>query len=178
MHESDQPAGRILGLDVGDRRVGVAVSDELGLTAQPVLTLVRKNRRADLGSLARLVRKYGCARVVVGNPLYMSGDVSPQALKAQDLAHALQLHTGVEVTLWDERLSTTEAHRHLDAAGRIPSRPARRDRSGGRRAHPAEFPRLPPYRERLPGECPSYNRLLLRWTRLSGRRLRVAYPQK
>jgi putative Holliday junction resolvase len=121
MHESNQPAVRILGLDVGDRRVGVAVSDELGLTAQPVLTLLRKNRRADLGSLARLIRRYGCARVVVGNPLYMSGDVSPQALKAQDFARALQQHTGVEVTLWDERLSTTEAHRHLDAAGRIPS---------------------------------------------------------
>lgn len=121
MHESDQPAGRVLGLDVGDRRVGVAVSDELGLTAQPVLTLVRKNRRHDLGSLARLIRRYGCARVVVGNPLYMSGDVSPQALKAQDFAHALQLHTGVDITLWDERLSTTEAHRHLDAAGRLPS---------------------------------------------------------
>jgi putative Holliday junction resolvase len=127
MHEPDQHpsperrVGRILGLDVGDRRVGVAVSDELGLTAQPVLTLVRKNRRQDLGSLARLIRKYGCGRVVVGNPLYMSGDISPQALKAQDLAHALHLQTGVEVTLWDERLSTTEAHRHLDAAGRVPS---------------------------------------------------------
>jgi putative Holliday junction resolvase len=122
MDEPDQhpspemPVRRILGLDVGDRRVGVAVSDELGLTAQPVLTLVRKNRRQDLGSLARLIRKYGCARVVVGNPLYMSGDVSPQ-----DFARALHLQTGVEVTLWDERLSTTEAHRHLDAAGRVPS---------------------------------------------------------
>lgn len=113
-------SGRILGLDVGDRRVGVAISDELGLTAQPVLTLVRKNRRQDLGSLARLVRKYGCTQLVVGNPLYMSGDVSPQALKAQDFAHALQAHTGVQLTLWDERLSTTEAHRHLDAAGRVP----------------------------------------------------------
>ena len=127
MHEPDQhpsperPVDRILGLDVGDRRVGVAVSDELGLTAQPVLTLVRKNRRQDLSSLARLIRKYGCARVVVGNPLYMSGDVSPQALKAQDFAHALHLQTGVEVTLWDERLSTTEAHRHLDTVGRVPS---------------------------------------------------------
>jgi putative holliday junction resolvase len=112
--------GRILGLDVGDRRIGVAVSDELGLTAQPVLTLVRKNRREDLRSLARLVRKYGSAQVVVGNPLYMSGDVSPQALKAQAVAQALQLETGATVTLWDERLSTTEAHRHLDAAGRLP----------------------------------------------------------
>jgi putative Holliday junction resolvase len=121
MHEPEQPAARILGLDVGDRRVGVAVSDALGITAQPVLTLVRRNKRSDLGSLARLIRRFGCARVVVGNPLYMSGDISPQALKAQDFAQALQLHTGVEVTLWDERLSTTEAHRHLDAAGRIPS---------------------------------------------------------
>jgi putative Holliday junction resolvase len=112
--------GRILGLDVGDRRIGVAVSDELGLTAQPVLTLIRKNRRQDIGSLARLVRKYGCAQVVVGNPLYMSGDISPQALKAQALAQALELETGAGVTLWDERLSTTEAHRHLDAAGRMP----------------------------------------------------------
>ena len=112
--------GRVLGLDVGDRRIGVAVSDELGLTAQPVLTLVRKNRRQDLGSLARLVRKYGCSQVVVGNPLYMSGDVSPQALRAQALAQDLQLQTGATVTLWDERLSTTEAHRHLDAAGRLP----------------------------------------------------------
>jgi putative holliday junction resolvase len=113
--------GRVFGLDVGDRRIGVAVSDELGVTAQPVLTLVRKNRRQDLGSLARLMRKYGCARVVVGNPLYMSGDISPQALKAQAFAQTLQLKTGAAVTLWDERLSTTEAHRHLDAAGRTPS---------------------------------------------------------
>lgn len=113
---------RILGLDVGNRRVGVAVSDELGLTAQPVLTLVRKNRRQDLSSLRRLVRKYGCNQVVVGNPLYMSGDVSPQALKTQALAQDLQFETGVHVTLWDERLSTTEAHRHLDAAGHQPGK--------------------------------------------------------
>jgi putative Holliday junction resolvase len=112
--------GRILGLDVGDRRIGVAVSDELGLTAQPVLTLARKNRRRDLASLARLVRKFRCIQVVVGNPLYMSGDISRQALKAQGVAQDLQLETGTKVTLWDERLSTTEAHRHLDAAGRLP----------------------------------------------------------
>jgi putative holliday junction resolvase len=108
---------RVLGLDVGDRRIGVAVSDELGLTAQPVLTIVRKNRRQDMNSLARIVRKYGCSQVVVGNPLHMSGDISPQALKAQGLAQDLQRETGVAITLWDERLSTTEAHRHLDAAG-------------------------------------------------------------
>ena len=115
---------RILGLDVGDRRIGVAVSDELGLTAQPVFTLVRKNRRHDLGTLGRLVRKYGCTEVVVGNPLYMSGDISPQALKAQAVARDLEIETGVRVILWDERLSTSEAHRHLDAVGRSIDRKA------------------------------------------------------
>jgi putative Holliday junction resolvase len=120
VHPESRVQGRILGLDVGDRRIGVAVSDELGLTAQPVLTLARKNRRRDLASLARLVRKFRCIQVVVGNPLYMSGDISPQALKAQAMAQDLQLETGATVTLWDERLSTTEAHRHLDAAGRLP----------------------------------------------------------
>lgn len=115
---SDAAASRILGLDVGDRRIGVAVSDPLWLTAQPVLTLVRTKRRQDLRSLARLMRKYNCTEVVVGNPLYMSGDLSPQAVKAQSFAQALHEETGVIVHLWDERLSTTEAHRHLDEAGR------------------------------------------------------------
>jgi putative holliday junction resolvase len=59
------------------------------------------------------------AQVVVGNPPYMSG-TSAQALKAKAVAQALQLETGATVTLWDERLSTTEAHRHLDATGRLP----------------------------------------------------------
>jgi len=132
--------GRVLGLDVGDRRIGVAVSDELGLTAQPVLTLVRKNRRQDLASLARLVRKYGCAQVVVGNPLYMSGDISPQALKAQAVAQDLQLETGATVTLWVERLSTTEAHRHPGRRRASLGKSPCGDRSGSRSAHSAELP--------------------------------------
>jgi putative holliday junction resolvase len=112
--------GRLMGLDVGDRRIGVAVSDDLGIRAQPILTLTRQNRRQDLRSLARLLRKQGCSEIIVGNPLYMSGDLSPQAIKAQSFAQALREETGVPVHLWDERLSTTEAHRHLDLAGRKP----------------------------------------------------------
>lgn len=108
---------RIMALDVGDRRVGVAVSDELGLTAQPVLTLTRASRKQDLKSLGRLIRRFQCAEIVVGNPLYMSGDVSPQALKAQAFAKAVKEEFGLPVHLWDERLTTTEAHRHLHAAG-------------------------------------------------------------
>jgi len=112
---------RIMGLDVGDRRIGVAVSDALGLTAQPVLTLVRSTRRQDLKSLQRLIRRHGCSTIVVGNPLYMSGDLSPQAVKAQAFAQMLREETGLPVHLWDERLTTTEAHRHLHAAGRAGS---------------------------------------------------------
>lgn len=112
--------GRILGLDVGDRRIGVAISDHLGLTAQPMLTLARRNLRLDLRFLTRLVRKNGCAEVVVGNPLYMSGDISPQARKTQAFARTLEQETGVPVRLWDERLSTGEAHRYLDETGRAP----------------------------------------------------------
>lgn len=109
---------RLLGLDFGDRRIGVAVSDELGLTAQPVLTLVRRNAKSDLKSLARLLRKYGCTGIVLGHPLYMSGDVSPQAAKTQAYADALRTAFSLPVHLWDERLTSAEAHRHLHAAGR------------------------------------------------------------
>ena len=112
------PPARFLGLDVGDRRIGVAVSDPMGLTAQPVLTLVRSNRRQDLKSLQRLIRRFACSEIVVGNPLYMSGDLSPQAVKAQAFAQILTEETSLPVHLWDERLTTTEAHRHLHAAGR------------------------------------------------------------
>jgi putative holliday junction resolvase len=118
----DEPPARIMGLDVGDRRIGVAVSDPLGLTAQPVLTLVRTNRKQDLKSLQRLLRRHNCTAVVVGNPLYMSGDQSPQATKAQAFAQMLREETGLPIHLWDERLTTTEAHRHLHAAGRIASK--------------------------------------------------------
>jgi putative Holliday junction resolvase len=109
---------RLLGLDYGGRRIGVAVSDELGLTAQPVLTLVRKNPRQDVKSLGRLLRKFGCSAIVVGNPLYLSGDQSPQAARTQAFADTLREAFGLPVHLWDERLTSAEAHRHLDAAGR------------------------------------------------------------
>ena len=108
---------RILGLDIGDRRVGVALSDAFGMTAQPLLTLVRKNLRQDVKNLARLVRRHAVAEIVAGNPLYMSGDQSPQAAKAQAFAEAVREESGLTVHLWDERLSTTEAHRHLSDLG-------------------------------------------------------------
>jgi putative Holliday junction resolvase len=109
---------RLMGLDVGNRRIGVAVSDGLGLTAQPVLTLVRKKPREDLRSLARLARKYSCCAIVVGNPLQLSGDQSRQAAKTQAFAQLLADETKLPVHLWDERLTTVEAHRILYESGR------------------------------------------------------------
>ena len=109
---------RFLGLDIGNRRIGVAVSDELGLTAQPVLTLVRRSsRREDLRSLARLCRRFGVVGIVVGNPVHLSGEASPQAAKTQAFATELGELTGLPINLWDERLTTLDAHQILYEAG-------------------------------------------------------------
>jgi putative Holliday junction resolvase len=119
--ESD-PHPRFLGLDVGNRRIGVAVSDELGLTAQPVLTLERRRSsrstsRDDLRSLARLARRFAVAGIVVGNPLHLSGELSPQAARTQAFAAELGELTGLPIHLWDERLTSREAHEILYEAG-------------------------------------------------------------
>jgi putative holliday junction resolvase len=113
---------RYLGLDVGSRRIGVAVSDELGLTAQPVLTLERRgsgaaNRREDLRSLARLCRRFGVAGIVVGNPLHLSGESSPRAAKTRAFAAELGELTGLPIHMSDERLTTQQAHEILYEAG-------------------------------------------------------------
>ncbi len=103
---------------MGNRRIGVAVSDELGLTAQPVLTLERRhNSREDLRSLARLARRFAVAGIVVGNPLHLSGELSPQAAKTQAFAAELGQLSSLPIHLWDERLTTREAHQILYEAG-------------------------------------------------------------
>lgn len=109
---------RLLGLDVGNRRIGVAVTDELGVTAQPVLTLERKrNPRDDLRSIARVARKFGVSAIVVGNPVRLSGEESRQTTKTQAFAAQLGELTGLPIHLWDERLTTHEAHQILYQAG-------------------------------------------------------------
>jgi putative Holliday junction resolvase len=117
MTHQDRPP-RFLALDVGSKRIGVAVSDELGLTAQPVMTLERRrNTREDLRSLARLARRFGVVGIVVGNPLHLSGEQSPRATKTQAFAAELGALTGLPIHLWDERLTTREAHQVLYEAG-------------------------------------------------------------
>jgi putative Holliday junction resolvase len=110
---SNQPAGRILGLDVGSRRIGIAVSDLLGITAQGLDTLQRRNKRTDLAALEAVIRKYGVCEIVVGLPLRMSGAEGTQSGKMQVFAEDLRKRFRLPVHLWDERLTSAEANRLL-----------------------------------------------------------------
>ncbi len=107
------PVGRILGLDVGSRRIGVAVSDPLGITAQGLETLQRKNKRHDLECLQRVIREYKVKEIVVGLPLRMSGAEGIQSDKMQVFAEELRKRFRLPVHLWDERLTSAEANRLL-----------------------------------------------------------------
>jgi putative Holliday junction resolvase len=104
---------RILGLDVGSRRIGMAVSDPLGITAQGIETLQRKNKRTDLAALQRVIEEYGVVEIVVGLPLRMSGAEGIQSEKMQVFAQDLRKWSGLPVHLWDERLTSAEANRLL-----------------------------------------------------------------
>jgi putative Holliday junction resolvase len=109
--------GRILALDFGKRRIGLAVSDELGITAQGLPTLQRTNKAQDLDALDQLIRERGVALVVMGQPLHMSGTEGRQANYAAQFARTLEAHAQVEVRMWDERLTTVEANRVLKQSG-------------------------------------------------------------
>ncbi len=104
---------RILGLDVGARRIGVAISDPLGITAQGLETLHRKNKKYDLQFLNRVIREYAVEEIVVGLPLRMSGAEGIQAGKIQEFAEDLRKRFKLPVHLWDERLTSAEANRLL-----------------------------------------------------------------
>jgi putative Holliday junction resolvase len=103
---------RFLGLDVGDRRIGVAVSDPTGSLASPVGVYHRRSADADVQHILELVNEYDAERVVVGLPKNMNGTEGPQAEKTRSFADTLTVN-GLSVALWDERLSTVEATRRL-----------------------------------------------------------------
>jgi putative Holliday junction resolvase len=104
---------RVLGLDVGSKRIGVAVSDPLGVTAQGLPTLHRQNKRLDFEALAKLIGQYQISEIVVGLPLRMSGEEGIQAEKMQRFADELRAKFKLPVHLWDERLTSAEANRLL-----------------------------------------------------------------
>jgi len=104
---------RIMALDLGERRIGVALSDALGLTAQPLLTLTRRSWVADLGALSRLVQEHEVGRIVVGLPLGMDGSRGARVDWAEDFMARAARATGLPVEAWDERMTTVQAERAL-----------------------------------------------------------------
>jgi len=112
---AERPAStRILAIDYGSRRIGLAVTDELGVTAQGLPTLHRSNKRNDFDHLRRTVKQYAVSEIVVGLPLRMSGETGTQSDKVEQFAEALRSRFKLPVHLFDERLTSVEANRVLD----------------------------------------------------------------
>ncbi len=104
---------RILGLDLGKKRIGVAISDELGITAQALTTLDRGSFERDCAALREVVESYAVGKIVVGLPLHMSGALGQSGEECLAYGHELEKHLGVTVVFWDERLSTVAAEKAL-----------------------------------------------------------------
>jgi putative Holliday junction resolvase len=108
---------RILALDVGKKRIGLALSDELGFTAQGLETLEREGRRDDVETLRRLTVQHGVTLILVGDPMHMSGAPSRQGDYTREFAKELEYKTGLPVKFWDERWTSREAERVLRGSG-------------------------------------------------------------
>lgn len=111
---------RIIGLDYGTKTVGVAMSDPLGITAQAVETIERKEEnklRKTLARIEALAKEYEVEKFIVGLPKHMNNDIGERAEKAMEFAEMLKRRTGLEVIMWDERLSTVSAERTLMESG-------------------------------------------------------------
>jgi putative Holliday junction resolvase len=104
---------RILALDVGEKRIGLAVSDPLGITAQGLGVLIRKDRQTDLDRLLEVAREWQVQQIVVGLPRHMDGRLGRAAPQILELVETLKESLGVEVVTWEERLTTVEAERVL-----------------------------------------------------------------
>lgn len=108
---------RVMALDYGTRRVGVAISDALGMLARPLESLPAQPFTELVAALQRLVRDHGIERIIVGLPRNMNGTHGPAAAAVQSWVSELEPHLSVPVVLWDERLTTVQAHRMLREAG-------------------------------------------------------------
>jgi putative Holliday junction resolvase len=115
--QQERSARRILALDVGRKRIGLAVSDELGITAQGIKTLQRTRIRDDLERLKAITAEWNVDLLLVGRPLHMSGSESRQSDYTDEFAGRLRQYLGLPVVFWDERLTSAEAERMLREAG-------------------------------------------------------------
>jgi putative Holliday junction resolvase len=108
---------RILALDLGKKRIGLAISDPLGITAQGLPNLVRVNKRTDFAALEQILRERQVGLILMGNPINMRGDEGRQSGWVREFAQAIEKRTGLPVKLWDERLTSVEAGRVLRSSG-------------------------------------------------------------
>ena len=115
-HEASDVTGVILAIDYGKKRLGLALSDEAGVTSRPFATWTRTNRRRDLGRLRDLVRQQSVRRIVVGLPLHLDGTPSEMSEEAKSFSERVRKALGLPVELMDERLSSWEARQSLAAA--------------------------------------------------------------
>lgn len=104
---------RIIGLDLGKKRIGVAISDELGITAQALTTIARGSFADDCSTLKELVQSNGVEEIVVGLPLHMSGQLGQSGEECMAYGKKLEKRLGINVVFWDERLSTVAAEKSL-----------------------------------------------------------------
>lgn len=104
---------RVLGLDVGDKTIGVAVSDPLGFTAQGIKTIIRTSKKKDIEELREICNKYEVESIVVGLPKNMNGTIGPQGEKVLSFCEYIKLNINIPIKLWDERLTTVAAHRAM-----------------------------------------------------------------
>src|SRR4030042_2443440 len=107
---------RILGLEVGDHRIGVAISDPEEILARPLTTIIRENEQNAIDAIIQLVDQYDVKRIVVGLPYSLDGSVGKQATKVMDFVNRLSKGTDAKIETWDERLSTVAAERLLREA--------------------------------------------------------------
>ena len=105
--------GRIMGLDVGDKTIGVAVSDLMGLTAQGVKTIKRVGKKKDIEALKEIIKERQVNKIVSGLPKNMNGTLGPQGEKVIKFCELLEEEAGIKIEYWDERLSTVAAERTL-----------------------------------------------------------------
>lgn len=104
---------RILGLDVGEKTIGVAVCDPLGFTAQGITTIKRVGKNKDLEEINKICKEYSVESIVVGLPKNMNGTIGPSGEKILKFCEFIKEYTNLEIKMWDERLTTVAAHRAM-----------------------------------------------------------------
>jgi len=109
--------GRTLAFDIGEKRTGAAITDELYITAQPVGVRERVGYKSEVAWVLELMKEYNIERIVVGHPVGLSGERGERALACESVAKKLAEALQLEVVLWDERLTTAEADRMMKDAG-------------------------------------------------------------